>query len=323
MKWYPKQWLSDPKARCLTLAEEGAFRRILDLMWVRSSGICAIENDDKVIGRNIGVRGIVLRQIKNKLISLGMLVLHEDNLLRSPRLSLEYECAQQVTASQRRKSLKRLDVEIGPLLRSRAIYSSSPEMCKSLILKNEEIAADEPVLIPKDIRDKEKIRNTPPPPSFLSEVFALWNTLPGLQKHVSLGAHKQKIETAIKRFGVHAVKQAIERYSLWRCNGGGRYRSAYPWTISQFVSRDGGAHVERLAGDDWEVGCLKFDSGSRGGMGNGPDRTSMVGSVPGGSATVSIEAHFCAGCDLRQMSERCVRCGAGIPIAIVEGYEDL
>lgn len=146
--WYPQDILSDPRVNALTIAEEGAFRRLLDVMWVRASGICAIEDDELLCARNTKSSILIWRRVRDKLITLKLLKL-KDGYLYSQRLSLEYSERARIASEKakggRESARKRLAIKgaAAGLLQDSSNYSTSTSTSSLDSAKNLEIAPSE------------------------------------------------------------------------------------------------------------------------------------------------------------------------------------
>lgn len=67
--FYPERWRADPKVQALTLEERGAYHELLAAMWTYESGTCALPNDDRFLGRLLGVSDRRWKALRRALIS--------------------------------------------------------------------------------------------------------------------------------------------------------------------------------------------------------------------------------------------------------------
>ena len=94
--FYPGDWLGDPRVASLTLEEQGAYFRLLCLMWNYQSGRCALPNDDAQLAMMLGVSRRKWTKLRRALIDRknSVLVLTADGeWVTSPRLEAEYQKA--------------------------------------------------------------------------------------------------------------------------------------------------------------------------------------------------------------------------------------
>lgn len=106
--FYPKDWLSDPKVTLLTLEEQGAYMRILALMWTYETGDCSLPDDPAIVSQLLGISQKKWRKIREKLVESPHAVLTvEDGKLVNSRLQEEYEKARQKSVSRARSSRSR------------------------------------------------------------------------------------------------------------------------------------------------------------------------------------------------------------------------
>jgi len=54
-RWYPSDYAGSFDVRTMTLEEEGAYRRLLDLLWMSTDAPCALRFDETVLAKLLGV----------------------------------------------------------------------------------------------------------------------------------------------------------------------------------------------------------------------------------------------------------------------------
>ncbi|MDH4329925.1 MAG: YdaU family protein [Nitrospira sp.] len=92
--FYPADWISSPRIMCSTLAEQGAYIRLLSVCWL--SGTCSIPDDDKKIATLSGLPEQELTFVRS------MFTKHPtiEHALTNERLLLEWVKAQRISDSR-------------------------------------------------------------------------------------------------------------------------------------------------------------------------------------------------------------------------------
>lgn len=92
--FYPSDWLSDPNVQQLSLQEEGAYIRLLSLMWTNGDR-CTLLDDDKLLARMLKVSTETWTEMRAIMIDGPMPVFQKtnDGRLTNKRLRQEYENA--------------------------------------------------------------------------------------------------------------------------------------------------------------------------------------------------------------------------------------
>lgn len=82
-------------------------------------------------------------------------------------------------------------------------------------------------------------------------LFALWRSLPGLEKHRDIQAHMAALNSGIKRFGYSGVYTAITRYSEIMSGDPDIYWQ-WSFALRDLITRKGGVYIERLISPEYK-----------------------------------------------------------------------
>lgn len=88
--FYPRDYLADIDVCRMTLEEQGAYVRLLALMWQAEAGACAIPDDDALIAKLLGVDPRVWRRLRPAIMTALEV---EGGCLVSRRLRIEWQRA--------------------------------------------------------------------------------------------------------------------------------------------------------------------------------------------------------------------------------------
>ncbi|MDH4328549.1 MAG: YdaU family protein [Nitrospira sp.] len=140
--FYPADWISSPRIMCSTLAEQGAYIRLLSVCWL--SGTCSIPDDDKKIATLSGLPEQELTFVRS------MFTKHPtiEHALTNERLLLEWVKAQRISDSRsqagkksgksRRTSVHHLIEQNKNKNRTLVGISQSQSQSQSELIKEEE-----------------------------------------------------------------------------------------------------------------------------------------------------------------------------------------
>jgi len=108
--FYPSDWLGEPRIAAMNLEEQGAYIRLLALMWELGQD-CSLPGDDETLARMLGVSRQKWRHLRAVLVDGPMAVLDrtDDGRLTNRRLRQEWEKATRKSDLARQARNKRGD----------------------------------------------------------------------------------------------------------------------------------------------------------------------------------------------------------------------
>lgn len=108
--FYPKDWLGDLNVKGLSLEAQGAYLKLLCLMWQAPDGSCSLPLDDAKLSKLVGVDPRRWRRLKEELWPLMSFDFAEGQVF-NPRLRKEWERAQHRADRLRPKIARRSPVD--------------------------------------------------------------------------------------------------------------------------------------------------------------------------------------------------------------------
>lgn len=193
-QWYPKDILSSARVQEMTLAEEGAYRRLLDFCWLNGS----VPSDEKRAARLIG-KGATPEIAK---VALAMFIAHPTEPDKMIHDRLDIERIKQLNNSEARRlaSEARWNKQGKPTIDCGKQAESKSD---AIALQTESIASSSSTTTTK--KKKKDIHSSP----LVLEIFDFWKTTLNHPRSVLDSKRKKLIEDRLEHFSADDLKTAI------------------------------------------------------------------------------------------------------------------
>jgi len=90
----------------------------------------------------------------------------------------------------------------------------------------------------------------------VGQLFALWNSLPGLERHRKLNGQRPALERALREYGLENTTLAFTRYSDLRSNPAQHWTPVF--SLRDLIARRSGQWMERLISDEYQTYFTKY-----------------------------------------------------------------
>lgn len=230
--FYPADWLSDPKVKQLSLAEEGAYIHLLCLMWCLGKD-CTLPDDSDFVAKLLHVPPSRWQRLRSTLVAgtEPVIQINKEGKLTNARLQVEYYKALGLIEKKKEAAQKRWGGHAGAM----QVHSTSKADAMHKQCNKES--------------DTDKIKN-----KALKNIYIHWNSKSNLIKHREKSFHKYKphIQAAINIATEEEIKTAIDNYDTVLANPQ-VYFFTYRWTLNNFLTKG----LERFLAENKPLERLK------------------------------------------------------------------
>lgn len=205
--FYPSDWLSSPRIMCLTLAEQGAYIRLLCVCWM--SGDCSLPIDQSKLSTLSGLPIDQLGPVQD----LFRPHPTKSDALTNERLYKEWEKAHWISESRSkagRKSGKSRRTHVQQVYEQTASKKATVADKSEVRYQKSDIRSQK-----ADLESQEEKTPLTPQGVSVSDVVSVWNSTEGLPQAMSVtGAIKKTVEKRIKeRQDLLWFKELFQRVS--------------------------------------------------------------------------------------------------------------